>query len=81
MEVPNVVAALACAQEKGCVINLDDAVYFASHDDVVRSADPPRLASRRRMLLAMMYRNAARTPDRFDRPADRFLEIGRQIAL
>ena len=32
IEMPNVVAALACAQEKGCLINLDDAVYFASHD-------------------------------------------------
>ncbi len=80
MEVPNVVAALACAK-KECAINLDDAVYFASHDDVVRSADPPRLASWRRMLFAVMYRNAVRTPDRFDLPADKFLEVGRQIAL
>ena len=45
VEIPNVVAALACAQEKGCKINLDDAVYFASHDEVVRSANPPRLAA------------------------------------
>jgi KUP system potassium uptake protein len=81
VEMPNVVAALACAQEKGCTLNLDDAVYFASRDDVVRSANPPRLAPWRRMLFAVMYRNAVRTPDRFDLPADKFLEVGRQIAL
>ena len=81
IEVPNVVAALACAQEKGCPLNLDDAVYFASHDEVVRSKTPPRLAAWRRMLFAVMYRNAVRAPDRFDLPADKFLEIGRQIAL
>jgi KUP system potassium uptake protein len=81
IEVPNVVAALACAQQQGCMINLDDAVYFASRDDVVRRAHPPRLRGWRRMLFAVMYRNAVRTPDRFDLPADKFLEVGRQIAM
>jgi KUP system potassium uptake protein len=81
VERPNVTEALACAKEKGCPLNLDDAVYFASHDDVVRKADPPRLPPWRRMLFAVMFRNAVRTPDRFDLPADRFLEVGRQIAL
>ncbi len=81
IEMPNVAAALACARDKGCPLNLDDAVYFASHDEVVRSAHPPRLPAWRRMLFAMMYRNAVRAPDRFDLPADKFLEVGRQIAL
>jgi KUP system potassium uptake protein len=56
-------------------------VYFAAHDDVVRRTERPRLAGWRRMLFAVMYRNAVRTPDRFDLPADQFLEVGRQIAL
>jgi KUP system potassium uptake protein len=81
MEKPDVTAALACAREQGCALNLDDAVYFASHDDVVRSANSPRLSAWRRMVFAAMYRNAVRTPDHFDLPADRFLEVGRQIAL
>lgn len=81
VEVPNVVAALACAKAKGCPLNLDDAVYFAARDDVVRSASPPRLAAWRRILFGAMYRNAVRTPDRFELPADKFLEVGRQIAL
>jgi KUP system potassium uptake protein len=81
VERPNVAAALACAKEKGCPLNLEDAVYFASRDDVVRKAEPPRLPVWRRMLFAVMYRNAVRTPDRFELPADAFLEVGRQIAL
>jgi KUP system potassium uptake protein len=81
VEKPNVAAALACAKDKGCPLDLDDAVYFASHDDVVRSANPPRLPGWRRMLFAVMYRNAVRAPDRFELPADAFLEVGRQIAL
>jgi KUP system potassium uptake protein len=81
LERPNVTAALSWAKEKGCPLDLNDAVYFASHDDVVRRANPPRLPAWRRMLFAVMYRNAVRTPDRFDLPADAFLEVGRQIAL
>jgi KUP system potassium uptake protein len=81
VEIPNVITALTCAQEQGCPLDLHDAVYFASRDDVVRSATPPRLRAWRRMLFAVMYRNAVRTPDRFDLPADKFLEVGRQIAL
>ncbi len=81
VERPDVTAALASAKEKGCPLDLDDAVYFASRDDVVRSASLPRMTGWRRMLFALMYRNAVRTPDRFDLPADAFLEVGRQIAL
>lgn len=81
VEKPNVVAALTCAREKGCSIDLDDAVYFAAHDEVVRSPGPPRLPGWQRMLFSVMYRNAVRMPDRFDLPADRFLEVGRQIGL
>jgi KUP system potassium uptake protein len=56
-------------------------VYFAAQDEVVRKADRPRLPGWRRMLFAVMYRNAVRAPDRFDLPAERFLEVGQQIAL
>jgi len=81
VEMPNVPEALASAKDKGCPLNLDDAVYFAAHDDIVRSKTPPRLAAWRRLLFAAMYRNAVRAPDRFDLPADKFLEVGRQIAV
>jgi KUP system potassium uptake protein len=81
IETPDVSAALACAREKGCLIDLHEAVYFAAHDEVVPRPGRPRLTPWRRMLFAFLYRNAVRTPDLFDLPADRFLEMGRQIAL
>lgn len=81
IEMPNVVSALNCARAKGCTVNLDDAIYFASHDSVVRKANPPRMTPWRRMLFAFTYRNAVRTPDRFDLPSSKFVEVSRQIAL
>jgi KUP system potassium uptake protein len=81
IEKPDLSSALACAKEKGCLIDLHEAVYFAAHDEVVRRPGPPRLTPWRRMLFAFLYRNAVRTPDLFDLPADRFLEVGRQIEL
>jgi KUP system potassium uptake protein len=60
---------------------LDDAVYFAARDAVVRSQDDSRLSPWQLMLFAFMYRNAVRASDRFDLPAERYLEIGRQIRL
>ncbi len=81
VEVPNLALALARAKDQGCPVNLDDAVYFAARDEVVRSQTRPRLSAWQRVLFGFMYRNAVRTPDRFDLPADKFVEIGRQIAL
>jgi KUP system potassium uptake protein len=81
VEVPSLTVALARAQEHGCPLNLDEAVFFAARDEVIRSKTRPRLAGWRRVIFAFMYRNAVRTPDRFDLPADRFLEVGRQVEL
>jgi KUP system potassium uptake protein len=81
IEVPNLVTALMRAKELGCPVRLDDAVYFAASDEVVRSQKHPRLWPWQRMLFAFLYRNAVRASNRFDLPAERFLEIGRQVRL
>jgi KUP system potassium uptake protein len=81
IEVPNLVTALMRAKELGCPVRLDDAVYFAASDEVVRSEKHPRLWPWQRMLFSFLYRNAVRASDRFDLPAERFLEIGRQVRL
>ena len=81
VEVPNLPAALACARDRGCPADLNTAIYFGARDEVVRSPTTPRLAGWRRMLFGFLYRNALRTVDRFDLPAERFVEVGRQIAL
>ena len=73
IEVPNVVTALACAKEQGCPLNLEDAIYFVAHDEVVRSRAHPRLAAWRRMQFAVMdpKRHSIRGPLRL---------AGRQIS-
>jgi KUP system potassium uptake protein len=81
IEVPNVMTALASARAQGCPVNLDDAMFFGARDEVVPAKTHRRLPAWRRMLFAFMYRNAVRAPDRFDLPADRFLEVGRQVEL
>ncbi len=81
VEVPNLAEALACAREQGCPLDLTDAVYFAARDAVVRSTTAPRLAGWRREIFSFMYRNSVRTPDHFDLPGDKFVEVMRQLAL
>src|SRR5271166_1181078 len=81
VEIPNLVQALIWAKEHGCPLTLDDAVYFAARDEVVRSKTRPRLPAWQRLLFGFMYRNAVRTPDRFDLPPATFLEVSRQVRL
>ncbi len=81
IEIPNLPEALASAKDKGCPLDLDHALYFAARDAVVRSEDHPRLMGWQRILFSFMYRNAIHAADRFDLPADKFLEIGRQVRL
>jgi KUP system potassium uptake protein len=81
VEVPNAMVALASAKDSGCPINLDNAVFFAGRDQVIRGKKGHRLPAWRREIFSFMYRNAVRSSDRFDLPADRFLEVGRQVEL
>ena len=81
VEIPDIEAVLAQAHASGCDLDLADALFFVSHDDVVASEAPEKLPAWRRVLFAVMYRNALRTVDRFHLPAKRFVEVGRQIEI
>ena len=81
LEIPNIPAAMRHAKAQGCPMEAEDVVYFASRDAVVRSSTAPRLPAWQRFLFAFMFRNAVKAADRFDLPAGKFLEVGRQIAL
>ena len=81
LEVPRLAEALACAKDKGCPLDLHDAVYFVARDEVVPSKERRRLPSWRRMMFAFMYRNAVHAGDRFDLATNCLVEVGRQIAL
>jgi KUP system potassium uptake protein len=81
IEVPNLGLALEAARDKGCEIDVSQALFFAAHDEVVRGQKPPLLVGWRRKLFAFMFRNAVRAVDRFDLPRERFIEVGRQVEI
>jgi KUP system potassium uptake protein len=81
VEVPNLTLALTGARDLGCTIDLEHAIYFAGHDEVVAGAHNRLLPGWRRMLFSFMFRNAVRPVDHFALPRERFVEIGRQLEL
>jgi KUP system potassium uptake protein len=81
LEVPRLAEALACAKDKGCPLDLQDAVYFVARDEVVPSKTRHRMPSWRRMMFAFMYRNAVHAGNRFDLATNTLIEVGRPIAL
>ncbi|WP_428377295.1 potassium transporter Kup [Lichenicoccus sp.] len=83
VEIPSLSAALSLAQSKGCPVVPQDALFVGGRDEVVRDRTRPRsrLPGWRRVLFGFMYRNAVHFVDRFDLPADHFVQTGRQVGL
>jgi KUP system potassium uptake protein len=81
IEVPDLPAALRQAKDLGCPVDLEQAIYFAAGDNVVRSKRGAQLSRWRVPLFAFMFRNAVHAADLFKLPARNFLEIGRQIEI
>ncbi|MGH9647841.1 MAG: KUP/HAK/KT family potassium transporter, partial [Bryobacteraceae bacterium] len=80
-EVPDLPSALRGAKELGCPVDLKNAVYFASRDEVVRSKAGRALSWWQLPLFAFLFRNSVRSADLFNLPARSFVEIGRQIEI
>src|SRR5579863_482446 len=80
-EIPDLPFALRVASERGCPIDLANAVYFSERDDVVRSREHPILSWWRLPLFAFLYRNSVRFSDLFNLPPKQFVQIGRQIEI
>ena len=80
VEIPNVAMALH-REKSNCPIDPDKAIYFSERDRVVARKQKPRLAAWRRLLFSFLYRNAVDPVDRFDFPAENFVQISRQIEV
>jgi len=81
VQVPDIPAVLSQAKDRGCPIDLEDAVYFGARDTVVcskRRGWPARASLR---LFTLMFRNSVRAVDLFNIPSERFVEVGRQIEI
>ena len=81
VQVPDIPAALRQAKDRGCPIDLDDAIYFGSRDAVVCSKRRSWLARASLRLFTLMFRNSVRTVDLFNIPPENFVEVGRQIEI
>jgi KUP system potassium uptake protein len=80
MDVPDVAHALHEEKSK-CPIDPDDAIYFSERDHVVARKQKPRLSGWRRRLFSFLYLNSVNPADRFNFPAENFVQISRQIEV
>ena len=81
VQVPDIPAALRLARERGCPINLEDAIYFGARDTIVCPKKRNWLVRISLRLFAFMFRNSVRAVDLFKIPPEKFVEIGRQIEI
>jgi KUP system potassium uptake protein len=81
MEVPDLPAALQQAKELGFTLDLDNAIYFASHNHVIPLKSGKGAMRWRLPLFDFMLRNSVRASDPFNLPAHSVLEIGRQVEI
>ena len=81
VQVPDIPAALKQAKDRGCPIDLGDAIYFGARDTVVGSKRSNWLMRVRLSLFMLMFRNSVRAVDLFNLPPESYVEVGRQIEI
>ena len=81
VEIPNLMAALRDARERGVDVDLDAVTFFVAHDEVAESPGRSGMWKFRRILFGFLYRNAVRAADRFALPRDRLVEVGHQVEV
>jgi KUP system potassium uptake protein len=79
--VPDIPAALKQAKDRGCPIDLKNAIYFGARDTVVCSKRRSWLVRARLRLFTLMFRNSVRAVDLFNLPPQAYVEVGRQIEI
>ena len=81
VEIPDLPSTLRAAKDLGCPVDLDTAVYFGAHAEVVPGKAGRPLSRWRLPLFAFLFRNSVRADDLFNLPPPNFVEIGRQIEI
>ena len=81
VEIPDLCAALYDFRGLDPSIDLDNAVYFGTRDQVVRKSEKSLMPRWRVALFAFLYRNGVKAVDRFNLPSQSVVEIGRQIEV
>jgi KUP system potassium uptake protein len=81
MERPDLPALLAQAHAGGCKVDLSDVTYYVGHETIVHREDGRALPRWIEAMYAAMQRNSVHVSDFFRLPAERVVEIGREIAI
>jgi KUP system potassium uptake protein len=81
VQIPNLRAALHLAKDHGCPLDIPHAIFFGASDAVIAAPGRSLLWRARLKIFAFMLRNSVRAVDLFRIPTEKFVEIGRQIAL
>jgi KUP system potassium uptake protein len=80
IEVPDVARALH-SDKVHCPVDPDNAIYFSERDYVVQRSRKPRMPAWQRLLFSFLYRNSIHLADRFNIPAQNFVQITREIEV
>jgi KUP system potassium uptake protein len=81
MERPNVLAILDDCRTKGVKIDRKDATFYIGRETIVPRKDRRGIPRWQEAIFAALVRNAVRITDVLDLPADKVVEIGREVAI
>jgi KUP system potassium uptake protein len=81
VQVPDIPSALREAKDRGCPIDLENAIYFGARDTVVCSERCGWIARAGLRLFMLTFRNSVRAVDLFNLPPEAYVEVGRQIEI
>jgi KUP system potassium uptake protein len=81
VQIPDLMSALRQGKDRGCPIDLQDAVFFQARDAVVVKRSHGVVSYAQLALFAFMLRNSVRATDLFLVPTENFIEVGRQVEV
>ena len=81
IEIPDLCVALRDMPQFEPDMDLASAIYFGARDQVVRKGGKSMMPRWSIPLFAFLFRNSVKAVDRFNLPAENFVEIGRLIEI
>jgi KUP system potassium uptake protein len=81
VETTDLVKALTSLKTLDPEIDFRKVIYFGARDFVEHDTSHPRLSRWRLRIFSFLFRNSAKTVDRFKIPPQQFVEIARQVLI
>jgi KUP system potassium uptake protein len=74
-------SAHTAPKDRGCPLDLNNAIYFGARDNLVGSKRRNWLLRAALRLFMLMFRNSVRAVDLFNLPPKAYVEVGRQFEI